>query len=246
MGLPWLYSACGSCEFCRRGLENLCPAAQFTGFHVDGGYAEYLLARSDYLLPLPAGTAPEQAAPLLCAGIVGYRALRLAELQPGETLGLVGFGASAHLCLQAARHWGCTVYVFTRSEGHRRHALELGAAWAGEAGDTPPHPLDRAVIFAPSGALVPPTLEALRPGGTLAINAIHMSPIPQMAYPLIYGERTLRSVANATYQDGVEFLKLAAEIPIRPTVSTYALEEAPRALLDMKYSRLNGEAVLVL
>jgi propanol-preferring alcohol dehydrogenase len=176
---------------------------------------------------------------------VGYRSLKLADLQPGERLGLVGFGASAHLSIQVARHWGCRVYVFTRSPEHQQHALELGAEWAGASGETPPEPLDRAVIFAPSGALVPPTLAALRPAGTLAINAIHTTPIPEMPYDLIYKERTLRSVANATYQDGVEFLQLAAEIPIHATTTLYPLMEANRALDDMKHSRINGEAVLV-
>jgi propanol-preferring alcohol dehydrogenase len=244
VGVPWLHGACGKCEFCLRQQENLCPYAQFTGFHVDGGYAEYLLARVDYVLPIPAGISDEQAAPLLCAGIVGFRSLRLADLHPGERLGLVGFGASAHLSIQVALHWGCTVYVFTRAEEHRRHALELGAAWAGSAEDQPPDPLDRAVIFAPAGWLVPLTLEKLRPGGTLAVNAIHTSPIPEMPYNLIYGERTLRSVANATYKDGVDFLRLAEEIPLRSTVNLYVLDEANRALLDMKHSRINGEAVL--
>jgi propanol-preferring alcohol dehydrogenase len=244
VGVPWLHGACGKCEFCLRQQENLCPYAQFTGFHVDGGYAEYLLARVDYVLPIPAGISDEQAAPLLCAGIVGFRSLRLADLHPGERLGLVGFGASAHLSIQVALHWSCTVYVFTRAEEHRRHALELGAAWAGSAEDQPPDPLDRAVIFAPAGWLVPLTLEKLRPGGTLAVNAIHTSPIPEMPYNLIYGERTLRSVANATYKDGVDFLRLAEEIPLRSTVNLYVLDEANRALLDMKHSRINGEAVL--
>lgn len=245
IGVPWLHAADGECEFCRRGLENLCPDARFTGFHVDGGYAEYMLAQASYVLPLPDNLPDEQAAPLLCAGIIGYRSLRLADLQPGERLGLVGFGASAHLAIQVARFWNCEVYVFTRSEEHRRHARELGATWTGEAGEKPPKPLDRAVIFAPAGRLVPPTLEALRPGGTLAINAIHMSPIPELPYRLIYGERTLRSVANATYRDGVEFLELAVKIPIHATVNLYPLEAANQALLDLKESRINGEAVLV-
>lgn len=245
VGVPWLHAADGECQFCRAGLENLCPNARFTGFHVDGGYAEYMLAQANYILPLPENLPDDQAAPLLCAGIIGYRSLRLADLQPGERLGLVGFGASAHLAIQLARYWDCEVYVFTRSEEHRRHARELGAAWTGEAGEKPPKPLDRAVIFAPAGRLVPPTLEALRPGGTLAINAIHMSPIPELPYRLIYGERTLRSVANATYRDGLEFLELAVKIPIHATVSLYPLEAANQALLDLKESRINGEAVLV-
>lgn len=244
VGVPWLFSADGDCEYCRNGNENLCPQARFTGYHVDGGYAEYMLADADYILPLPAEIENEQAAPLLCAGIIGYRSLRLAEVKPGERIGLVGFGASAHLAIQVARYWGCEVDVFTRSLEHRRHATELGAAWVGGAEDESPEPLDRAVIFAPAGSLVPTILKKLRPAGTLAINAIHMSPIPQMDYQLLYGERTLRSVANATYQDGVEFLRLAVEIPIRSTVSVYSLEDSNQALVDLKHSRINGEAVL--
>jgi propanol-preferring alcohol dehydrogenase len=244
VGVPWLHYACGECEFCQRGLENLCPNAQFTGFHVDGGYAGYMLAVEKYVLPLPGQLSDDQIAPLLCAGIVGYRSLRLSDVQPGERLGLVGFGASAHLVIQVARYWGCEVYAFTRAPEHRRHAEELGAAWTGDAEDTPPKPLDRAVIFAPSGKLVPLILEKLRPGGTLAVNAIHTSPIPEMPYSLIYGERTLRSVANATYRDGVEFLDLAAKVPVSATVSLYNLADANQALLDMKHSRINGEAVL--
>lgn len=244
VGVPWLYSACGVCEFCRRGEENLCANAHFTGFHVDGGFAEYMLADARYVLLLPDGISDERAAPLLCAGIIGYRSLRKTDLGSGERLGLFGFGASAHLAIQVARYWGCEVYVFTRSPEHRRHADELGAAWVGGAEEEAPELLDRAVIFAPVGYLVPMALEKLRPGGTLAINAIHMSNIPEMPYGLIYGERTLRSVANATYQDGVEFLRLAAEIPIIPTTTLYPLEAANQALQDLKASRINGEAVL--
>jgi propanol-preferring alcohol dehydrogenase len=203
-----------------------------------------MVARADYVLPLPHELPDEQAAPLLCAGIIGYRSLRKADLHPGERLGLVGFGASAHLAIQVARHWGCKVYVFTRSSEHRRHAEELGAAWVGGAEENPPKLLDRAVIFAPAGGLVPLILAKLRPGGTLAINAIHMSPIPELPYSLIYGERTLRSVANATYQDGVEFLRLAAEVPVTATVASYPLTAANRALQDLKHSRINGQAVL--
>jgi len=244
IGVPWLHSADQTCEYCHRGLENLCPNARFTGFHVDGGYAEYILARADYVLPLPPGIDDVQAAPLLCAGIVGYRSLKLADIQPGERVGLVGFGASAHLSIQVLKLWSCEVYVFTRAEEHRRHAQELGATWAGGVEDEPPHLLDRAVIFAPSGKLVPSMLAKLRPAGTLAINAIHTTPIPEMPYSLVYGERTLRSVANATYQDGLEFLRIASDNKIRSTVTLYPLEEAEQALLDMKHSRLNGEAVL--
>lgn len=245
VGVPWLYRADGTCEFCQRGLENLCPAAEFTGFDADGGFAEYMVADAEYALPLPAGVADEPAAPLLCAGIIGYRSLRLSDLKPGERLGLVGFGASAHLAIQVARHWDCTVYVFTRSESHRQLARELGAAWAGGAEEDAPEPLDRAITFAPVGHLVPTILEKLRPGGTLAINAIHLSPIPEMPYELIYGERTLRSVSNLTRQDGEEFLTLAEEIPIEPTTVRYPLEAANEALIDLKESRIDGAGVLL-
>ena len=245
VGIPWLHSTCGECGFCRRGEENLCPSATFTGFHVDGGFAEYMLAEARFVLPLPEGLSDEQAAPLLCAGIIGYRSLRRADLRPGEHVGLFGFGASAHLAIQVARYWGCKVSVFTRSAQHQKHALELGALWAGDAGSGGIGPLDRAVIFAPVGELVPTALKKIRPGGTVAINAIHMSAIPSFAYQAIYGERTLRSVANATYQDGVEFLELAVKAGIKSTVSRYPLKDANHALIDLKASRFNGEAVLV-
>ncbi len=244
VGAAWLAWACGECKFCRRGQENLCGRACFTGFHQDGGFAEYMLADADFLLPLPGELSDLQAAPLLCAGIIGFRSLRQAELQPGERLGLFGFGASAHLAIQVARHWGCEVYVFTRSPNHRRHAEQLGAAWIGAAEDSPPQPLDRAVLFAPAGRLVPAALGMLRQGGTLAVNAIYLSPIPEIPYDLLYGERTLRSVSNATRQDGLDFLELAAAIPLQADAVLYPLEEANEALTDLKHSRLKGEAVL--
>jgi len=244
VGVPWLHSACRKCEFCKRGEENLCPNAKFTGFHVNGGYAEYMLADVRYVLPIPENLTDEQAAPLLCAGIVGYRALKKAGVRPREHVGLFGFGASAHLCIQILHHWGCKVSVFTRAIAHQEHARALGAVWAGSAGQNPEKPLDRAVIFAPTGSLVVRALETTRPGGTVAINAIHMSDIPSFPYEKIYGERTLRSVANATYRDGGEFLALAATIGIESTVSVYPLNEANRALQDLKASRFNGEAVL--
>lgn len=244
VGVPWLHAACGKCQFCTSGRENLCPEARFTGFHVNGGFAEAVLAEAGYVLPIPEEIRDEQAAPLLCAGIIGYRSLKLCDLRPGERLGLFGFGASAHLALQVALHWGCEVYVFTRSPAHREHARQLGAVWVSGAEDQPPQLLDRAILFAPAGWIVPLALAKLRPAGTLAINAIHLSPIPEMPYDLIYGERTLRSVANATYQDGVEFLRLAVDIPIRATVQLYGLEDANQALVDVKHSLLNGEAVL--
>jgi len=244
LGVPWFYSACGECEYCKRGEENLCPHAKFTGFHVDGGYAEYMLIEAKYALRLPDALSDEQAAPLLCAGIIGYRSIRKADIQPGEHVGLFGFGASAHLAIQVLRYWGCEVSVFTRSKGHQEHARELGAAWAGTAAESPGKRLDRAILFAPAGELVPRALELLRPAGTVAINAIYMTDIPSFPYETIYGERTLRSVANAAYSDGVEFMRLAAEIGIQSTVNLYPLEEANRALRDMKESRFNGEAVL--
>lgn len=244
VGIPWLHSACGVCDYCRRGLENLCPQAKFTGFHVDGGFADYVLAEAKYVLLLPDSISDQDAAPLLCAGIVGFRSLRRADVKPGERLGLFGFGAAGHLAIQVARHWDCEVYVFTRSDRHRRHAEKLGATWTGGAEDKPPNLIDRGVVFAPAGWIVPLALEKLRPGGTLALNAIHMSNFPEMPYALLHGERTLRSVANATYQDGVDFLKLAAEIPIKPAVTLYPLAEANLALQDMKNSAIDGEAVL--
>jgi propanol-preferring alcohol dehydrogenase len=245
VGVPWLFRACGSCDHCARGEENLCDRAQFTGFHVDGGYADFMVADARYVLPLPDGLSDEEVAPLLCAGIIGYRSLHKSELQPGERLGLVGFGASAHLAIQVAIYWGCEVYVFTRSESHRQLARDLGASWVGGSEDRAPAPLDRAILFAPVGDLVPVMLEKIRPGGTLAINAIHLSPIPEMQYRVIYGERTLRSVANATYRDGVEFLRLATEIPVKVSMKKYALEEANKALNDLKNSRIDGAGVLL-
>lgn len=244
VGIIWLHSACGECEFCRRGLENLCPSARFTGFHVPGAYADYLLADARFVIPIPGSISDEQAAPLLCAGVIGYRALKLSDIQPGEKLGLFGFGASAHLALQVARHWDCDVNVFTRAKAHQEHAVALGATWVGTAEQTPPQPLDRAILFAPSGELVPKALKMVRPGGTVAINAVHLSPIPTMPYELIYGERTLRSVANVTRQDATEFLSLAERIEIHSTVQRYDLLEANQALVDLKHSRFNGEAVL--
>lgn len=244
VGVPWFYDACGECVYCKAGKENLCEDARFTGFDVDGGFAEFMIAEAAYTLPLPPELSDRQTAPLLCAGIIGYRSLHQAEFKDGQRLGLIGFGASAHLTIQVAHHREGEVFVFTRSEEHREHARRLGAAWVGGIEDQIPQKLDCAIIFAPAGHLVPKVLEKLRPGGTLAINAIHMSPIPEMPYRLIYEERTLRSVANATYQDGVEYLALAAEIPVEATTRVYALREANQALEDIKHSAINGEAVL--
>jgi len=244
VGVPWLYSTCGQCDYCRRGLENLCDNARFTGQHVNGGFAQYMVVPAHFAYPIPIGFPDDQAAPLLCAGIIGYRSLRLSEIRPGGRLGLYGFGASAHVTIQVARHWGCEVYVFTRSAEHQRHALDLGAAWVGQAQDTPPAELDSAITFAPAGWLVPEVLRVLRKGGTLAINAIHMSPIPEMPYDLIYGERTVRSVANSTRQDAEELLHLAAAIPIHTDVELYSLQQANTVLQRLKESKIKGAAVL--
>jgi propanol-preferring alcohol dehydrogenase len=244
VGVGWLAWTCGECEFCRQGLENLCPQARFTGLHVDGGYAESVVVNEGFAYPIPEAFSDTDAAPLLCAGIIGYRSLRLSQIQPGGRLGLYGFGASAHVAIQVARHLGCQVYVFSRGEEHRRLAEELGAAWAGLAEDTPPVPLDAGVIFAPAGRLVPLALAHLRCGGTLAINAVYMSPIPEFRYELIYGERLLRSVANFTRQDAQEFLQLAAEIPVHTEVQVFPLREANQALTRLKRGDICGSAVL--
>jgi len=245
VGVPWVYRTCGECAFCKRGEENLCPEARFTGYHVDGGYAEYAVAPAAFAHPIPSPFGDAEAAPLLCAGIIGYRALRVSGIEPGGRLGLYGFGASAHLAIQVALYWGCQVYVFSRGEEHRRLARDLGAAWTGQAEQEPPVKLDASIIFAPAGWLVPLALRHLRPGGTLALAGITMSPIPEMDYALLYGERTVRSVANATRRDAEEFLSLAAAIPVRVRVQTFALTEANRALQLLKRGQINGAGVLM-
>ncbi|MEW5763094.1 MAG: zinc-dependent alcohol dehydrogenase family protein [Bacillota bacterium] len=245
VGVPWLYSTCGTCSYCRRGEENLCAAGRFTGYHVNGGYAEFILAEAGFVIPLPPELGVAEAAPLLCAGIIGYRALRLSGIRPGGRLGLYGFGASAHLAIQVARHWGCEVYVFSRGERHRELARELGAAWTGVAQEEPPARLDAGIIFAPAGWLVPLALGHLRRGGTLALAGITMTELPAMDYALIYGERVLRNVANATRRDAREFLALAAAIPVRTRVETFPLEEANGALQLLKQGKINGAAVLL-
>ncbi|HEU5298368.1 MAG TPA: zinc-dependent alcohol dehydrogenase family protein [bacterium] len=243
-GVAWLHRACGRCAWCRRGEENLCERPLFTGYDVDGGFAEYLVAPADFVYAIPGAFGSEAAAPLLCAGIIGFRALRLAGAAPGCRVGLFGFGASAHLAIQVARHWGCEVHVVTRSRGHRRLAEALGAAWVGGPGEAPPAPLDAAVVFAPSGRVAVEALERLRPGGTLAINAIHLDGIPAFDYRLLYGERTVRSVTNSTRADGVEFLALAAAIPVRVETETLPLAEANRALARLARGEISGAAVL--
>ncbi len=246
VGVAWINWACGQCDYCRRGLENLCPQAKYTGLHANGGYAEYTVVDARYAYPLPASFSDAQAAPLLCAGVIGYRSLRLSGIRPGQKLGLYGFGASAHIVIQVARYWDCEVYVFTRSAEHQRHALALGAAWAGQAQDTPPAALDASITFAPAGWIIPLALGHLRPGGTIAINSIHMSPIPELPYNLLWGERILRSVANVTRQDAEEFLPLAAQIPIKTDVELYPLAEANAVLQRLKASQVQGAAALII
>lgn len=244
VGVAWLNWACGHCDYCQRGLENLCPEAKFTGLHTHGGYAQFIVVAERFAYPIPDSFSDAQAAPLLCAGVIGYRSLRLSGIQPGQKLGLYGFGASAHLVIQIGRYWDCEVYVFTRSAEHQQHALELGAAWVGQAQDDPPAKLDAAITFAPAGWLIPLALGHLKPGGTLAINSIHMSPIPEMPYNLLWGERVLRSVANVTRQDAEEFLPLAAQIPIKTDVELYPLNEANAVLQRLKASQIKGAAAL--
>jgi alcohol dehydrogenase, propanol-preferring len=246
VGVPWLHSSDQSCVYCQHGQENLCEAAQFTGYTVNGGYAEYVTIPEAYAVPIPDRFSDVEAAPLLCAGIVGYRSLRLSDVQSGERLGLYGFGASASLCIQVARHWGCEVYAFSRGEEHQRSARDLGAAWAGSAQDEPPHKLDRAIIFAPAGWIVPLALGHIRKGGTLCINAIQMSDLPSIRYRLLWDERTIRSVANATRQDAEEFMPLAAEIPIHTETQVFDLDAANEVLQRVKRSDITGAAVLTL
>jgi len=244
VGIPWLYFTCGQCDYCRRGLENLCDYAQFTGYHANGGYAEAMVVSESYAHPLPPNFSDENAAPLLCAGIIGYRSYRLSGARRDMRLGLYGFGASAHLVIQLARHEGCEVYVFTRAPAHRDLAKQLGAAWVGGAEETPPCELDAAIIFAPAGALVLDALRVLRKGGTVALAGITMSPIPPLDYSLLYQERVLRSVANSTRQDVREFLELAAEVPLQTEIRLFDLEQANQALQALKKSEITGAGVL--
>lgn len=244
VGIPWLHWTDGTCEFCRRGMENLCTHAKFTGWDADGGYAEYTVVDEDFAYLIPATFTDENAAPLLCAGIIGYRSFRVSGVKEGERLGLYGFGASAHVVIQFARHLGCEVLVFTRNEQHRKLAGELGAVWAGRAEDTPPRPLDAAIIFAPAGELVPEALRATRKAGTVALAGITMSDVPSMPYNLLYHERVLRSVANSTRQDAREFLDLAAKVPVKTEIQMYELGEVNQALADLKHSRICGAGVV--
>jgi propanol-preferring alcohol dehydrogenase len=245
VGVAWLRRACGSCRFCASGRENLCLAPEFTGWDADGGYAELLTVPEAFAYPLPAALAPAQAAPLLCAGIIGYRAYVRSRIRPGGRLGLYGFGGSAHIVIQIARHHGCQVFVVTRGGVHRELAESLGASWAGDSAERPPEPLDAAILFAPAGELVPSALAALDRGGTLAIAGIHLSQIPPLDYRAhLFEERSLCSVTANTRADGDALLALAAEIPIRTHTQRYPLSDANQALLDLKQDRVRGSAVL--
>jgi propanol-preferring alcohol dehydrogenase len=244
VGVAWLHHSDGTCEYCRGGAENLCDDPAFTGYTVDGGYAEYIVAPEDFVYAIPPGFSDEQAAPLLCAGIIGFRSLRLSGIKPGGRLGFYGFGAAAHVAIQVARHWNVEVYASTRDARHQKLALDLGAKWVGGTFAEPPAKLDAAIVFAPAGEIVPAALKALRKGGTLVLGGIHMSPIPSFDYDLLYQERVIRSVANNTRQDGEDFLRVAVDIPIRTHVQIFALREANKALNALKNDAIPGAAVL--
>lgn len=245
VGVAWLHRTCGACRFCASGRENLCETAQFTGWSVDGGYAQFVKAPAEFVHPIPDGFPDEQAAPLLCAGIIGFRALRLAGLRPGMRLGIYGFGAAGHVAIQIARARGAEVYVSTRDrERHQSLAAELGAAWVGGAADAPPVALDAAIVFAPAGETVPAALSALDRGAVLVLAGIHMSPTPPLEYRLLYHERVVRSVANNTRADAREFLAEAARLPVRTQVQVFPLEQANEALRALRDDAIRGAAVL--
>ena len=247
VGVSWIGGIDGTCPYCRKGLENLCDSPTYTGYTVDGGYAEYALARHDFVLPLPGSLDDLQAAPLLCAGIIGFRSLRVAEVGRGERVGLFGFGASAHLVLGVLKAWDCDVYVTTRGASHRELASALGATWVGQEQDTLPVKLDRAITFAPSGEVVLAALASLRKGGILAINAIHLDRIPELDYDrLLWGERQVRSVTNMTRADAREFIAIAAAINLQPRVTAFPLENVNEALIAVKTNSIKGAAVLVI
>jgi alcohol dehydrogenase, propanol-preferring len=246
VGVSWIGGVDGTCPYCRRGLENLCDSPVFTGYKVDGGYAEYAVARSDFIFPLPDSLDDLHAAPLLCAGIIGFRSLRVAGVEPGENVGLFGFGASASLTIAVLQAWNCRVYVSTRGASHRRLATSLGADWVGSDEEKPPIQLDRAITFAPSGDVVVAALSSLRKGGVVAINAIHLDRIPQFDYDsLLWGERQLRSVTNMTRADARDFLELAGRIGLKPKVTVFPLDQANEALIAVKKDAVDGAAVIV-
>jgi alcohol dehydrogenase, propanol-preferring len=244
VGVAWLHRTDGVCGYCRSGRENLCDAPQFTGYTVNGGFAEYTLAEEEFVYSLPPQFTDVQAAPLLCAGIIGFRCLRLADVGEGSNLGIYGFGAAGHVCIQVARYRGAAVYVSTREQKHRELALKLGATWVGDARAMPPAQLDASIIFAPAGELVPPALSALKKGGRLVLGGIHMSDIPAFPYASIYQERSIRSVANNTREDGRDFLAVAGEIPVLTAVQEFRLTEINDALIALKSDRIAGAAVV--
>ena len=245
VGSAWLYWTCGKCEFCKRGLENMCIDAKFTGYHANGGYAEYTILPADFAYRIPEGFSDRDAAPLLCAGIVGFRSLKLSQASKGDVLALYGFGASAHVIIQVAVHWGCKVLVFTRSPNHMEHAKRLGAFWVGKPTDTPPVKPTSSIIFSPAGESVPGALEVLEFGGTVALAGITMSQIPPLDYEKhLYHEKILRSVTAATRENGRELLNIAAEIPIKTDTTLFKLEEANEALQMIKESKISGAGVL--
>jgi len=246
VGVSWVGGTDGTCWYCKRGMENLCDSPTFTGYDVDGGYAEYAVARKDFIFPLPDALDDLHAAPLLCAGIIGFRSLRVAGVEPGDRVGQFGFGASAHLAIDVLRAWKCTVYVSTRGASHRDLAASLGADWVGSEDEKPPVELDRAVTFAPSGKVVISALASLRKGGVVAINAIHLDRVPEFDYDrLLWGERQIRSVTNMTRSDAGDFLKIAAEIGMKPKVTAFRLDQANEALLAIKSDAIDGAAVLI-
>jgi propanol-preferring alcohol dehydrogenase len=243
-GIAWLAGTCGVCDKCRSGRENLCAQAQLTGWDADGGYASHAVVRADFALAIPAGFDDLAAAPLLCGGVIGYRSLKRSGVAPGGRLGLYGFGASALITIQIARHWGCRVFVATRSPREREHARALGAEWTGDLGEAPPEPLDAAITFAPSGDVVRAALRALDRGATVAINAIHLDRLPELPYEELWWERRIASVANFTREDAREFLALAATIPVRTAFETFPLAEANQALARLARGEVRGAAVL--
>jgi propanol-preferring alcohol dehydrogenase len=244
VGVPWLYETCGECSFCSEGKENLCPDARFTGYHENGGYAEYMVVPEDSAYPIPDGIADAEAAPLMCGGVIGYRALVLSKAKPGQILGLYGFGNSAHVTIQVALYLGIRVFVFSRTPANRKLAEKLGAEWTGTAEEPPPERIHSGIIFAPAGPLVPMALRHLRSGGTIALAGITMTPIPAFPYELIYSERGLRSVANSTHEDVRQLLDYAGKIPIKTEVTEFGLEDANEVLKMMKESRIQGGAIL--
>lgn len=244
VGIPWLNSTCGECKFCKSNRENLCSNAKFTGYNIDGGFAEYVKIHENFAYSIPTEFTDENATPLLCAGVIGFRAFRLTESKKGDILGLFGFGASAHIVLQVAKYMGIKVFVFSRSENHRGLARDLGSDWTGTINDKIPEMLNSAIIFAPAGEIVPMALARLDRGGRLILAGIHMSPLPQMEYNLLYHERSIKSVANSTRQDVVDFLKIAIDIQVKTEVQIFSIDEGNKALQMLKEGRINGAGVL--